>query len=47
MYSHLVSCKATYSVEMHGHTGLYMASGYKELNINVSAINTFIHIYPA
>ena len=36
MYSHLVSCKATYAVVMHEHTGFYIAYGYKDLNINTS-----------
>ena len=44
-FSHFVSSKAMYSVEIHGYKRLHMmASGYEEPNINVSAINTFIHI---
>ena len=44
-FSHFVSCKAMYALEIHGYKRLHMASGYEELNINISAINTFIHIY--
>ena len=44
-FSHFVSCKDMYTVEIHGYKRLHMASGYEEPNINVSAFNTLEYTY--